>query len=203
MDWEEVKDIRTLANVKTVQELIPKEVNENQRWRWRPKMTEEHFSVIEQCLRLDFTIQEACDAAWVSTSAYYKHYNEDSDFALRMDRARNFPKMAARTAVMKRIWQWDAKTALRYLELRDKNRYNTVQWLDEEWERIEAERVQFISIPSNEWANNTTNPDTQTSIKLSSVSDSSANSWERMKQTPWENEEEALKRLDSLSFSNE
>lgn len=42
-----------------------------------------------------------------------------------MDRAKDFPKMMARTAVMKRIWQGDAKTALRYLELRDKKRYNT------------------------------------------------------------------------------
>ena len=110
-----------------------------------------------------------------------------------MDRAKNFPKQMARTAVMKRIWQWDAKTALRYLELRDKNRYNTVPWLTEEWELEwnELPKVQFISVPSNEW--NTTNPDIQNDIKQSSVSDTSATSSES--QMPWENEEEVLRRL--------
>lgn len=198
--WEEVKWITELARIKSVQDMIPKEATENQRKSWGPRLNEEHFSILEQCLRLDFTIQEACDAAWISPSAYYSHYGKDEDFALRMDRARNFPKMAARTAVMKRIRQWDAKTALRFLELRDKNRYNTMPWIDEEWEKIEAERVQFISIPSTEWADQWKN-DSQTSTNASSVSPTSANSWG--KQTPWENEEEALKRLDSLSFSNE
>lgn len=199
VEGEEVTNRTELAKVQTVHEMMPQFAEKNER-RWRPKLTEEHFSILEQCLRLDFTVQEACDAAWISVSSYYGHYNKDEDFALRMDRAKDFPKMAARTAVMKRIWQWDAKTALRFLELRDKQRYNTIPWLDEEWEKVEAERVQFISIPSKEWADQWKN-DSQTSINLSSVSPTSVSSSE--KQTPWENEQEALKRLDSLSFSNE
>ena len=68
-----------------------------------------------------------------------------------MDRARDFPKMMARTAVMKRIWQGDAKTALRFLELRDKKRYNTDPSIsDEDEEKKEEAKVQFISVPSNE-----------------------------------------------------
>jgi hypothetical protein len=118
-----------------------------------------------------------------------------------MDAARQFPKLVARAAVMKRIRQWDAKTALRYLELRDKNRYNTVPWLNDSWEQEwrDLPKVQFISVPSNEWAGQWSN-DFQTSINVSSVSDTSASSSE--KQTPRENEEQTLKRLDSLSFNN-
>ena len=195
-EWEEIKDLSTLSKIKTVREMMPTDIVENQRAMWRPKLTEEHFKTVEDCLRLDFTIKEACDAAWISVAAYYRYYNEDADFALRMDRARNFPKQMARTAVMKRIWQWDAKTALRYLELRDKWRYNTVPWLTEEWEIVEstAPKVQFISVPSNEWADQQMN-DSQKSTNPSSASDISASSWE--KQTPWENEEEALRRLAS------
>jgi hypothetical protein len=37
--------------------------------------------------------------------SYYVHKRNNSDFALRMDRAREFPKMMARAAVMRRIWQ--------------------------------------------------------------------------------------------------
>lgn len=201
MKWEEVTKVTDLAKVKSVSDMMPKPASENLRARGRPSLTEEHFRIIEDCLRLDFTITEACDAAWISLPAYYKHYNKDPDFALRMDRARNFPKQMARTAVMRRIWQWDAKTALEFLKLRDKNRYNTVPWLTEEWwdEAQDLPKVQFISVPSNEWADQWKS-DSQTSINVSYASDTSAISSE--KQTPWENEEEALKRLNWLSFSN-
>lgn len=199
---KEITDKSELSKVKTVYEMMPNNMVENLRLKWNAHITEEHLKTIEDCLRLDFTIGEACDAAGISVSSYYHYYKKDPDFALRMDRAKNFPKQMARTAVMKRIWQWDAKTALRYLELRDKNRYNTVPWLTEEWELEwnELPKVQFISVSSNEWQSNTTNPDIQNDIKQSSVSDASATSSES--QMPWENEEEVLRRLDSSSFSN-
>lgn len=203
---KEIIDKSELSKVKSVYEMMPSNMVENQRSRWNAaKINEDHFKTIEDCLRLDFTIREACDAAGISVSSYYAYYNNDQDFALRMDRAKNFPKQMARTAVMKRIWQWDAKTALRYLELRDKNRYNTVPWLNEEWENEwhELPKVQFISVSSNEWADQSKS-DSQTSINVNSVSDTSVNfseSWTE-NQTWWENEEEVLRRLDSSNFSN-
>lgn len=197
----EITDKSELSKIKTVYEMMPSNIEENLRLKWNAHITEEHFKVIEDCLRLDFTIGEACDAAGISVPSYYHYYKKDPDFALRMDRAKNFPKQMARTAVMKRIWQWDAKTALRYLELRDKNRYNTVPWLNDEWEMQwrDLPKVQFISVPSNEWADQS-NSDSQTSINANSVSDTSATSSES--QMPWENEEEVLRRLDSSNFSN-
>lgn len=194
--WLQIRDESELAKISTVREMMPNDLDENLRANWRPKLTEEHFKTVEDCLRLDFTIKEACDAAWISVSAFYKYYHEDEDFALRMDRARNFPKQMARTAVMKRIWQWDAKTALRYLELRDKWRYNTDTWLTEEWEvaEVSVPKVQFISVPPTEWADQQQN-DSQKSTNPSSASDTYASSSE--KQTPWENEEEILGRLAS------
>ena len=195
-EGREMVDRTELSKVKTVHEMLPKNMDTNLRSRWNAvKITEEHFKIIEDCLRLDFTITEACDAAGISLSSYYHHYKTDEDFALRMDRARNFPKQMARTAVMRRIWQWDAKTALRYLELRDK-RYKTDEVV-EEWEENTAPVVQFISVASNEWASNTTNPDTQNDIEQKSVSDSSVSFWEMWteSQTWWENEEEVLRRL--------
>ncbi len=197
-DWEEITSLTEINKVKTVQEMMPVNLEENLRWG-RPKLNETHFKTVEDCLRLDFTIKEACDAAWISVSSFYHYYNEDEDFALRMDRARNFPKQMARTAVMKRIWQWDAKTALRYLELRDKWRYNTVPWLvttDDGEEVVEENipKVQFISVPSNEWADQSQN-DSQRYTNQSSVSDTSASSSES--STGWENEEEVLRRLAS------
>lgn len=195
IEGRELVDKSELSKVKSVHEMMPRSIDENQRLKWNAHITEEHLKTIEDCLRLDFTITEACDAAGISVSSYYLYYKKDSDFALRMDRARNFPKQMARTAVMKRIRQWDAKTALRYLELRDK-RFKTDDVV-EEWEENTAPVVQFISVASNEWASNTTNPDTQNDIKQSYASDSSVSSSESWtgNQTWWENEEEILRRL--------
>lgn len=190
IEGRELVDKSELSKVKSVHEMMPRSIDENQRLKWNAHITEEHLKTIEDCLRLDFTITEACDAAGISVSSYYLYYKKDSDFALRMDRARNFPKQMARTAVMKRIWQWDAKTALRYLELRDK-RFKTDDVV-EEWEENTAPVVQFISVASNEWADQS-NSDTQNDIKQNSASDISVSSWEN--QTWRENEEEVLRRL--------
>ena len=193
-EWREIRDLSEQSKVKSVYEMMPKNLEENCRPKPVSHINEEQIMTVENCLRLDFTIKEACDSAWISVSSYYHHYSKDEDFALRMDRAKNFPKQMARTAVMKRIWQWDAKTALRYLELRDKNRYNTVPWLNEEWEQEinDLPKVQFISVPSKEWADQQTN-DSQTPTNQKSASDISASFSEKV--TPWENEEDALRRL--------
>lgn len=198
MDWEEIKDLKTLAKVKTVEEMLPK-VAKNQLEKWNnARIWEEQYRIIEETLMMDGTIEEACMLAGITTQSYHNHKKSNPEFARRVAIARQFPKLIARAAVQRRIRQWDAKTALKFLELRDR-RYNA-EPISEEIEENKAPVVQFISVASNEWQNNTTNHDIQNDIKPSSVSEWYATSWE--KQTPRENEEEALKRLDSSSFSN-
>lgn len=200
-DWEEIKDIRTLAKVKSVEEMLPKPAK-NQITKWiNAKIWEDQYRIIEETLMMDGTIEEACMLAWITVPTYYNHKNSNPEFARRIAIARQFPKLIARAAVQRRIRQWDAKTALRFLELRDR-RYTAVPWMSEDWEQWwqDLPKVQFISVPSNEW--NTTNPDSQMNTKQESVWQWSVSSWSE-KVTPWENEEEALRRLDSLSFSNE
>lgn len=193
IEGQEVKDTNTLAKVKTVDEMLPKPVDKPSTKIW-----EREYKIIEECLQLDWTIEQGCMLAGISVPSYYKHREKNPDFARRMDIAKQFPKMVARAAIQKRIRQWDAKTALEYLKLRDKFYKPEVV---EEWEETTAPVVQFISVASNEW--NTTNPDIQNDTKPNSVSEWYSNSWEVEKQTPWENEEQVLRNLDSLSFSNE
>lgn len=211
MIGEELKDIKSLAAIKSVEEMIPKpwevnmiDVNDvatpKEKWRWRPRLTEDQFRIVEECLKLDSTIEEACMLAGISVPAYHKYRESDPDFRLRMSRARQFAKLCARAAVQKRIRQWDAKVALRFLELRDKRRYNEDE-TDEEETRTNAPLVQFISVPSNEWQKNTTSHDTQTSTKPGSSSQWYSNTWEKL--TPRENEDQALKNLNLLGFRSE
>lgn len=204
IEWEEVKDNTTLAKIKTVDEMIPKPAKKDQRaiwvWAW---IWEEQYRIIEEYLMMDATIEEACMAAGISMASYYHHKNTNPSFERRMAIAREYPKVAARAAVMKRIRLWDAKTALDYLRLRDR-RYKPEAVEEEVNDMWEAKRpvIQFISVPSNEWADQSNN-DTQNDIKQSSVSDTSASSWEAEKLTPRENEEQALRNIDSLSFSSD
>lgn len=193
IEGEEVRDSNTLAKIKTVDDMLPKPVDKPSTKIW-----EREYKIIEECLQLDWTIEQGCMLAGISVPSYYKHREKNPDFARRMDIAKQFPKMVARAAIQKRIRQWDAKTALEYLKLRDKfYKPETV----EDGEENTAPVVQFISVASNEWANNTTNPDIQNDTKPNSVSEWYSNSSEP--KTPRENEEQVLKRLDSLSFSNE
>lgn len=200
LEWEEVKDLKTLSRIKTVEDMIPIPAA-NQIAKENPHIGEEHYRILEDCLRQDCTIEEACMYAWISPASYYVHKKNNPDFAVRMDRARQFPKMMARAAVMKRIALWDANTALKYLTLRDK-RYKE-DALDEIWVDDKV-KVEFSLVPwkAKEWAESQQN-DTQMSISVSSASEWYANSSESEKMTSWENEEEVLRRLDSLSSSSE
>ena len=198
MEWEEVKDTKTLAKLKTVESMIPVAL-ENQEDKPNARIWEREYKVIEECLQLDWTIEQWCMLAWISVQSYYKHRRENPDFARRMEIARQFPKMIARAAIQRRIRQWDAKTALDYLKLRDK--FYQPDTVVDEWEKAKAPVVQFISVASNEWANNTTSHDSQTNIKPESVWQWYSSSSEP--KTPRENEEQVLRNLDSLSFSNE
>ena len=200
MIWEEVKDIKTLAKIKTVEEMLPKPAK-NQLGSSQPKIWEEQYNIIEECLKMDGTVEEACILAGISVASYYHHRNTNPDFARRMDIARQFPKMIARAAIQRRIRQWDSKTAMEFIKLRDR-RYKPDAVEEDLNEVGEVKRpvIQFISVPSEEWADQW-NSDTQKGTKPSSVSDSSASSWEKL--TPWENEEQALRNIDSLSFSSD
>ena len=200
MEWEEVKDTKTLAKLKTVESMIPVAL-ENQEDKPNARIWEREYKVIEECLQLDWTIEQWCMLAWISVQSYYKHRRENPDFARRMEIARQFPKMIARAAIQRRIRQWDAKTALDYLKLRDK--FYQPDTVVDEWEKAKAPVVQFISVASNEWQNNTTSHDSQMNTKQESVWQWYLSSWEEEKLTPWENEEQALRNIDSLSFSNE
>ena len=199
MDWEEVKDLKTLAKIQTVDEMIPVPA-ENQISKWNAaRIWEEQYRIIETYLMMDATVEDACIAAWISVPAYYKHKEKNPDFSRRMEIAREYPKVAARAAVMKRIRLWDARTALEYLKLRDK-RYKP-DAVDEE-KKDSWTKVEFTLVDTVAW-DNTTNPDSQMAIEQKSAYDSSANSWEAEKLTPWENEEQALRNIDYMSSNSD
>lgn len=194
-DWQEVKGL-ALSKVKSVEEMLPKPA-ENQLNKPNPKIWETEYRIIEETLMMDWTIEQWCMLAGISLQSYYKHKEKNPDFARRMEIARQFPKMVARAAIQKRIRQWDAKVALDYLKLRDRFYKEDAK---EEIETNKAPVVQFISVASDEWADQQKN-DFQTPTKQNSYSEWFATSWEKL--TPRENEEQALRNIDYLTSSDE
>ena len=202
---EEVKDMKTLAKIKSVEEMIPMPAK-NQINNSQPKIWEEQYRIIEECLRMDGTIEEACILAWISVPSYYHHRNTNPEFARRMDMARQFPKMIARAAIQRRIRQWDSKTAMEFIKLRDR-RYKP-EAIEEELNEVgEIKRpvVQFISVASNEWkSEDQKGNDIQSDTKQNSAYDTSVSSWDQeIEETPRENDEQVLRNIDSLSSNND
>ena len=79
---------------------------------------------------------------------------------------------------------------MEFIKLRDR-RYKP-EAVEEEWEKTKAPVVQFISVASNEWADQSKN-DIQNDIKQNSASDSYANSSEQgidEIESPRENDEQ-------------
>lgn len=163
--------------------------------RGKPALTETHFAAVETALKMDCTIDEACAIAWISRSAYYKHYRNNEEFKNRMDNAINYPKVLARAAVIRAIDKGDAKIALRYLNLRDKRFMgNGVQEV-EEWTTTPV--VQFISVAPNDRWTKDEKESWQTVTEQKSAWDTSVTILESNSEqnTVWENEAEILERL--------
>ena len=88
---------------------------------------------LEEAFKLDATITEACLYAGISRQTYYEHYREKQGFSDKIQRARMYPVMLAKSTVLKAIEEGDAKMALRWLEKRDSEHYGVnAQPRDEE-----------------------------------------------------------------------
>lgn len=59
---EEVKDLKTLSKIKSVEEMLPTN-GSNQVNKSHQQIGEEQYSILEQALRLDCTIEDACMCA--------------------------------------------------------------------------------------------------------------------------------------------
>ena len=91
---------------------------------------------------------------------------------------------------------------MEFIKLRDR-RYKP-ESIEEEGENIKTPVVQFISVASNEWADQSSS-DTQNDIKQNSAFDTSVSFWgvDEIEETPRENDEQVLRNIDSLSSNSD
>lgn len=78
---------------------------------------------LEEAFRLDATVTEACSYAGISRQTYYEHYREKPEFSDKIQRARLYPMMLAKSVVLNAMEKGDAKIAFKWLERRERDRY--------------------------------------------------------------------------------
>lgn len=92
------------------------------------KLTEENMLQLEERFRDGATILEAIDGI-MSESTYHAHRKDNSEFAGRMEYAREYITEIARGVVAKRIKRSDSEMAKWWLERRNKSQFSLRQEL--------------------------------------------------------------------------
>lgn len=70
--------------------------------RGRPtKFNEEVVQKLEEIFKIDWTVDEACNYAWISRRIYYYRLEENEEFLHRMETAQQFPFILARKVLIK------------------------------------------------------------------------------------------------------
>ena len=88
------------------------------------KFTPECISKLEEIFKIDWTVEEACLSAGVSTVQYYEHLKADKDFANKMRSAQLYPYIYAKKTLIKSMdsenEQIKQKGAVEFLKRRDR-----------------------------------------------------------------------------------
>lgn len=88
------------------------------------KLTKSNIEELEKRFRDGSTILEAIDGI-MAESTYHKHRSENTEFAARMDMAKEYVTEIARGVVAKRIKRGDAEVAKWWLERKNKKEFST------------------------------------------------------------------------------
>lgn len=109
--------------------------------RGRPRIDRQKaLRYLCEAFRLDSTDEEACAYAGVSTTWYYDEMKLKDNFSEEIARAKAYPFLVARGAVVGAMETGDNLTGMKYLERRDKKRYSPrVEVTGEEGENIKVD----------------------------------------------------------------
>lgn len=80
--------------------MTKKKEHPEKRWR-KYKLNDEVVHKLEEIFKIDWTVEEACWYAWISTSAYYERCVKFPEFMEKMRTAQQFPFIFARKVLMK------------------------------------------------------------------------------------------------------
>lgn len=90
------------------------------------KITPDTVRKLEECFKCDASVAEACAYAGIGRTTYYEECKRNPEFRNNMERVQMYPLIVAKQTLFKGICSGDQKAAplaLRYLELRQPERY--------------------------------------------------------------------------------
>lgn len=79
------------------------------------KMTEEVVAKLEEALKDDLTVEQACAYAGIHKSTFYREFQDDLDFATKMQRAKQYIFHKAQKNVVKSILNGSTEDSKWYL----------------------------------------------------------------------------------------
>ena len=88
-------------------------------------VTEAVVLKLEEAFRVDATDEEACSYAGIGERTYYDHLKNDEAFRSRMHSAQLWPFLMMKQTVVKAAKEGDSRTAMKWLERRQRERYFT------------------------------------------------------------------------------
>ncbi len=106
--------------------MLIKRVNGNGKGGRPTTVTPEATSKLREVFLLDYTVEEACDYAGISSKAYYRRLVQDEQFRGEMERSQRGLICSAKRAVAFEIYvNKNARIAFDYLKHREPERYST------------------------------------------------------------------------------
>jgi len=132
----------------------PKKYGIKENWKkatGRPTVfTEDVIEKLEQIFRIDWTVSEACNYAWIDQSTYHLQMNSNHKFFNRMTQAQEYPFTLARKWLFKNVQKEDMRAIETFLKRRDV-RYKDKWELEHSWE-LNLTDIKAISVTiSDEW----------------------------------------------------
>lgn len=88
------------------------------------KKSDEAVKKLEQALRQDFTVDQACVYAGITNKTFYNWCNEDDEFLRKMNAARQYMNEKAKKTLQNMVDMGHPGASMWFLERRESNRYS-------------------------------------------------------------------------------
>jgi hypothetical protein len=109
-----------------------KQVRYRNVWR-KTIMTEDVIKKLEEAIKIDCTIGQACAYAWINEATYYDHYKKNPQFSKRMDDAEKWLHILASQKWAEWIQKGDKDMIKEYKKKRDKRYADKLEHSGTDW----------------------------------------------------------------------
>lgn len=109
---------------------------------WRPtKLNDTTVQKLYEAFKLWWTIEEACCYAEISRATYYEWIKENNEFSDKIALAKRYLEIKSRAVISDSLEKWDVKTAMWYLERKNKVEFSIKELVTNELKEYTIKQV--------------------------------------------------------------